>query len=119
MQTKANNKKSLTMRYSINDDLYHTYKNPYRIDEVVRMIDGLTLDVFVDIFTGRGEFKRDKINEGINEGNYTFEVEISDDNSVTKRLRVTEYGLHNICYKMNMYAVDVQIFREVSPIILN
>ena len=101
MQTKANNKKSQTEHFSVKFNGLRTLQAPYTITQTIELIEWLNLNDFIEVFNGTGEFEPEKIQDGIENGDYVIEVEITKDGNVKKTLKVTPKGLDYICFTMN------------------
>jgi len=101
MQTKANNKKSQTEHFSVKFNELRTMEAPYTITQTIELVQQLNLNDFIEVFNGTGEFEPEKVQEGIKNGYYVIEVEITKDGSVKKTLNVTPKGLDYICFTMN------------------
>lgn len=115
-------KKSETNHFFVDFYKSHTLKSPYGLNEIIEMIDGLSIDEFITVFIGTGEFKPEKIKEGIAKGYYVTELEISNDGKVKRKLKVTLDGLYHVSYLMNENIGLLQHAAETNdqePIILN
>lgn len=117
-----NFKKSETNHFIVDFFKSQTLKAPYGLNEIIKMIDGLSIDEFITVFIGIGEFKPEKIKEGIAKGYYVTELEITNDGKVKRKLKVTMDGLYHVCYLMNENIGTLQYAAETNdqePFILN
>lgn len=94
-------KQPQTEHFSVKFNELRTMEAPYTITQTIELIQLLNLNDFIEVFSGTGEFESEKIQDGIKNGYYMIEVEITKDGSVKKTLKVTPKGLDYICFTMN------------------
>jgi len=115
------NKTSKTEYYFVKFNELRAVQAPYSISQTIELIQWLNLDDFIQVFNFIGEFRPEKIQEGIKNGYYAIEVEITTDGSVKKTLKVTPNGLYYINYIMNENIDILQCLAETperEPLVL-
>lgn len=115
------NKESQTKYYFVKFNELRTMQAPYTITQTIELIQWLNLDDFIEVFNGTGEFEPKKIQDGIKNGYYVIEVEITKDGSVKKTLKVTPKGLDYICFTMNENIWLLECLAEINeqkPLVL-